>query len=130
MTMVPLSSLYASLFALILIPITIRVGLRRAKTKIFAGDGGDEVLNRRIRAHANFLEYVPFGLLLIALTEMIGAQSVFIHIVGATFLISRIMHYFTLIAHPVGITREISMLGTLAVFFLTGGWLLYATFAQ
>ncbi len=38
------------------------------------GDGGDPALLQRIRVHANFVEYVPFALLLLALVEMSGLR--------------------------------------------------------
>ena len=127
---VPVTSLYAALFALMLIPITIRVGLRRVTLKVFSGDGGDEVLNRRMRAHGNFVEYVPFGLLLIALMESNGAPQAYVHGLGALFLAARVMHYFTLITNPLAITRAISMLGTTAVFLLSALWLLFKGLAN
>ncbi|MBL4827781.1 MAG: MAPEG family protein, partial [Spongiibacteraceae bacterium] len=49
-----ITSLYAALFGLILLPITMRVGLRRIATKVWFLDGGDDELLRRIRSHANF----------------------------------------------------------------------------
>ncbi|ADM08763.1 putative membrane protein [Parvularcula bermudensis HTCC2503] len=125
MNIVPVTGLYAALFALILIPLTIRVGLYRDKIKVYAGDGGDETLTRRIRGHANFLEYVPFGLLLIALLELTGASGLILHGLGVLFLVSRVMHYFTLIVSPLAVTRQISMLGTIAVFLMSGGLLIY-----
>ena len=65
--MLTITSLYAALFAVILLPITIRVGSRRIATKTWFLDGGDEILLKRIRSQANFLEYVPFALFLMAL---------------------------------------------------------------
>ena len=66
----PITSLYAAIFGLLLIPITYAVGLRRMKTRTSFLDGGDEILLRRMRSHGNFVEYVPFALVLIGLTEL------------------------------------------------------------
>lgn len=123
-----ITGFYAAVFALFLVPITITVGLRRDRIKIFSGDGGDEVLNRRIRAHGNFLEYVPLGLLLIALVEASGAAAPLVHALGASFLLFRLMHYGTLIVRPLAITRQISMLGTIGLFLVSGLYLLSAAF--
>ena len=40
--------IYAAILALIFIPITMRAGLYRVKTKIFIGDGGDPEMLRRL----------------------------------------------------------------------------------
>ncbi len=111
-----------------LVPITIRVGMRRDQIKVFFLHGGDEALLRRMRSHADFLEYVPFCMILIALVEINGASAIFIHGLGTTLLISRIMHYITLNTNPIATSRAISMLGTIAVFLMASGWLLVIRF--
>lgn len=128
MNTLPITSLYAALVGLLLIPMTIRVGLRRDHVKVFFLHGDDDALLRLIRSHANFLEYVPLGLILIALVEINGASTGFLHGLAGTLLISRIMHYVTLNTNPIAVTRQISMLGTIAVFLVSAGWLLLARF--
>ena len=68
---------------------------------VLHGDGGHDRLNRRIRAHANFAEYVPFILFLAALLEGGGARNVTIHALLLPLLIARI-------AHPVGMLAGIN----------------------
>ena len=127
-TTLPITSLYAAVFGLLLIPITIAVGMRRMKTRIAFLGGDDETLLRRMRSHANFVETVPLALLLMALTELNGASAVFMHVVGATLLVSRIVHYVTLNVHPTAPTRSASMIGTLAVLGATAGFLIRGQF--
>lgn len=127
--MLTITSLYAALFAVILLPITIRVGLRRIATETWFLDGGDEILLKRIRSQANFLEYVPFALFLMALVEIGGASATYLHAIGGILLISRVMHYITLNTNPIAMTRPISMAGTFAVFIMCAGWLLNAQIA-
>ena len=124
-TTLPITSLYAAIFGLILVPITMAVGLRRVKTRVAFLDGGDETLLRRIRSHANFLEYVPLALLLMGLAELNAASAGYMHAAGATLLASRMLHYVTINLRPLAPTRVISMLGTLAVFIATSGFLIY-----
>ena len=50
--------------------MSIAVGLRRVQTGITLLHGEDEELLRRMRAHGNFIEYVPMILLLMALIEL------------------------------------------------------------
>jgi len=123
----PITSLYAAVFGLLLIPITYAVGLRRMKTRTSFLDGGDEILLRRMRSHGNFVEYVPFALVLIGLTELNSASSAFVHGMGALLLVSRIVHYVIINFRPVVAIRVMSMLGTTAVFLMSSGYLIYAS---
>ncbi len=125
-TTLPITSFYAAVFGLVLVPLTLAVGLRRIKTRIPFLAGSDETLLRRTRAHANFLEYVPFALLLMGLAELNAASATFMHAVGATLLLARTVHYLTLIQQPVAVTRPLSMLATMAVFLATSGFLILA----
>ena len=68
----PITSLFAGGFALALVGLSLMVTLRRVKTTILLGDGDDVGLRRRIRAQANFIEYVPLGLIVLALMELRG----------------------------------------------------------
>src|SRR3546814_11850908 len=49
-------------------------------------------MNRRIRGHANFVEYVPLCLLLIAIFEFSHLSIHLIHALGLALLIGRILH--------------------------------------
>ena len=58
-------STFAAILAILYIQLSFRViKLRRAK-RISLGDGGDKSLQAAIRTHANFIEYVPFSLILL-----------------------------------------------------------------
>src|SRR3954470_24810880 len=84
--------LYAGLLAAWFLLLTLRVVQERHRTHISLGDGGDTTLQRRIRAHANFAEYVPLALILLAIRELIRFSIYFIHALGVTLLISRLLH--------------------------------------
>lgn len=92
MSALPIASLYAGLLALLLVLLTIRVVAARRGAQVAIGDGGDKVLQRRIRAHANFAEYVPIALILLALAEAGGAWWWLLHAIGAALLAGRIIH--------------------------------------
>lgn len=71
--MLLITSIIASVLAIIFIkPSFTVIGLRR-KNKIGLGSGGHEDLERAIRAQGNFAEYAPFGIILIACLELNGA---------------------------------------------------------
>ena len=84
--------LYAGLLALWFLLLTLRVVQERHRTQIALGDGGDATLARRIRGHANFAEYVPLALLLLAILELSRFSIYVIHALGAALLISRVLH--------------------------------------
>jgi len=87
-----ITPLYAALAALILVFLTFRViGLRRGK-KVAFGDGGVPELVHAIRAHGNFVEYVPFALLLILLVELTGGARGTVHGLGAALIAARLFH--------------------------------------
>ena len=53
------TSLYAGLLALLYLYLTSRVIRFRRGRRVDMGDAGDPLLQRYIRAHANFAEYAP-----------------------------------------------------------------------
>lgn len=128
MTTLPITSIYVALFGLLFMVFTIRVGLVRVATGISFLDGGNEKLLRRMRAHGNFIETVPLALALIALTEINGASTIFVHSMAATLLAARLIHYVTLQVKPLAFTRALGMIGTMSVYLGTAGWLLYKAF--
>lgn len=84
--------LFASLHVLLMLYLAYRVvGLRRAK-RVGVGDGGDADLARAIRAHANFIEYVPLALLLLGLLELCAAPAMLVCIFGTVLLVGRVLH--------------------------------------
>ena len=83
-------------FVLMSIPMSIAVGVRRARTGILLLHGEDEALLRLMRAHGNFTEYVPLALLALAGAEIAGAAPVLVAACGIILLVARLIHYFGL----------------------------------
>ncbi len=104
-----------AIFVLMSIPMAITVGLRRAKTGIFFLHGGDDDLLRLMRAHGNFVEYVPLALLALAGAELVGAPVWLVAGCGAVLIVARLTHYFSLRASPSGIGRAIGAGSTNAI---------------
>ena len=84
--------LYAGLLALWYLVLSIRVIQYRGTAKIGVGDGGDVGMLRRIRAHANFAEYVPLLLLMIGYLEVSHFSIYVLHVLGASLLVARLLH--------------------------------------
>ncbi len=83
--------LYAGLLVLWFLVLAWRV-IRRRGHGISLGDGGDPAMLRVIRGHANFAEYVPLALLLMAILELSNFAAYVLHGLGATLLIGRLLH--------------------------------------
>ena len=98
----------------------MRCGQIRTAEKISVGDGGNELLMRRMRAQANFVEQAPITLLLFALVELAGRGSWWIAPLGAAFIIGRICHGFGMdgnfkAGRPIGMITGILAQAVLAV---------------
>ena len=92
----PVTLLYAGLLSLVFLVLSARVVLMRGSGGISLGDGGNPVMLRRIRAHANFAEYVPLLLLMIGFLEASGMSAAVLHGLGATLLMARVLHGYAL----------------------------------
>ena len=122
----PVTILYAGLLGAMVFPMTIFVGLRRFKTHTSLGDGGDETLIRRMRAHGNFVETVPMALILMMLVELSGGSADLVHGLGIALVVGRVLHYFTLILKPMAPTRALGMILTMGSIIVSSAWLLMA----
>jgi len=69
-----------------------RIGMLRHRHKISVGTGGNELLERRMRAQLNFAENVPLVLILLALIEAAGKGGAWLAPVGAAFMLGRVLH--------------------------------------
>jgi uncharacterized membrane protein YecN with MAPEG domain len=63
------------------------------------GDADIPQLTQAVRAFGNATEYVPAGLIAIAVLAMVGASPVIVHATGLTLLAGRI-------AHAIGLSRS------------------------
>ncbi len=84
----------AAAAALLNLWLMMRCGKARIAGKVSVGDGGDEFLIRRMRAHANFAENTPIVLILIAALEISGGTSAWLWAVGIAYILGRIAHAF------------------------------------
>ena len=116
---------YAAIFALIYIGLSVRViALRNAK-RVSLGSGGDPALERAIRIHANFIEYVPLALILLIAIEMQHGLRYVLHVLCLLLLIGRICHFFALsrenTANPlrgVGVALTMAVLAVAAIILI------------
>ncbi|HTG39142.1 MAPEG family protein [Sphingomonas sp.] len=84
----------AGVAALINLWLALRILRIRFGQRIIHGDGDDPVLAQRMRAHANFAEYAPIVLILIAAIEWTAGTSWWLALAGGLFIAGRIAHPF------------------------------------
>ncbi|MDC3265414.1 MAPEG family protein, partial [Planktomarina temperata] len=53
---------------------------------------GAQALERSVRAHGNFIEYVPMVLLMMYFAEVAELSALRLHITGTMLLLGRVMH--------------------------------------
>jgi hypothetical protein len=91
MTVIPI---YAALLALVFVGLSALVIRQRGRAKVAIGWGGDALLERFARIHANFAEYVPLALLLLAMLEWKGLNPWVLHGLGLVLLLGRLAHAY------------------------------------
>jgi uncharacterized membrane protein YecN with MAPEG domain len=87
-----ITSIIASVLTIIFVRLSFAVIRLRRKNKVGLGNGGNEELERAIRAQGNFAEYVPFGIMLIACLEINGAPWWLVAAPGMTLIAGRLIH--------------------------------------
>ena len=86
------TGLYAGLCGLLFIWLSWKVIVERRRSKVGLGDGGDPDLQRAIRVHANFIEYTPFALVLLALVDVVSGPDWVVHGAGIALVVARLLH--------------------------------------
>jgi len=89
-----ITSVYAALLGLLFICLSVLTIRQRRKADVALGDAGHAGLQRAIRVHANFSEYVPVSLILIYLIETLYALPLLVHALGLGLLIGRLSHAY------------------------------------
>jgi uncharacterized membrane protein YecN with MAPEG domain len=130
MIILPISLTIAAGAALLNLWLSVRVGRVRTKEKVFIGDGGNDLLTRRMRAHSNYVENTAFVLILLALVELGLGSSLWLWGVGALYLVGRILHalgmdgmmWGRMIGTIITMLTQLGLaLGALAIVYLTPG---------
>jgi uncharacterized protein len=121
-----ITGLYAALSTLLILILSARVILYRRSHKIGLGDGGDVEMHRRMRAHGNAIEYLPFGLILLLVLEINQTAPLWLHVFGCVLLIARFAHAWGVSRHS-GISpgRLLGVVLTFAVLAVMAGLLLW-----
>lgn len=93
------AALWVGLHLILLLVLSVLVVRQRRSHRVVMGDGDIPQLAQAIRAFGNATEYVPAGLVAIAVLAMVGAPPAVVHATGFTLMAGRI-------AHAIGLSRS------------------------
>lgn len=93
------AALWVGLHLILLLVLSVRVVRQRRKHQVVLGDAEIPELTHAIRAFGNATEYVPGGLIAIAVLAVAGAVPMVVHAVGLVLFAGRL-------AHAVGLSRS------------------------
>jgi uncharacterized membrane protein YecN with MAPEG domain len=132
MQMPAVTGFYLALLALVYAALALHVARLRRGNRVLFGDGENVRLRCAIRAHANFIEYVPIIALLVAMLEMSGSSAATVHVLMGALLVARLLHPLGMYSKPGtwqfsagrvgGIMITISVLIAAALFALARFW--------
>lgn len=131
----PVTALYAGVLAIFALVLSFQAGTFRGKTgvSVLFGDPANMDLAEKVRRHQNFLEYVPFIVILMSAIELNGGSAMFLHIVGIALVLSRIAHAIGLkhdnMGHPgraigAGATALITLVAAVYAIWMTANTML------
>jgi uncharacterized membrane protein YecN with MAPEG domain len=106
-----ITSAYLGLLALLYVVLGLQVSRLRRGNKVVFGDGGDIKLRSAIRAHGNFVEYVPFIVLMVAILEMSGTPAARVHMLMGALLVARLLHPLGMYVGPRTLQFQICRVG-------------------
>ncbi|OLQ94680.1 hypothetical protein BIY21_08150 [Vibrio ponticus] len=118
-----ITALYASLLTLLMMWLAVQVIKQRRTNRVAHADGGIEGLQIARSAQGNAVDYIPITVILLALVEYNGANSLIIHGLGVLFLVGRIIHARAILAKDLkgrvmGMKLTFAVMFTLVVFNL------------
>jgi len=106
---------YLATLALLYALLALQVIRLRQGNRAAFGDGDSIKLRSAIRAHANFVEYVPIITLMVSFLEISGASATRIHLLMGALLISRLLHPLGMYATPNTLPFRVGRIGGMTI---------------
>ena len=110
-----ISLLSAAIAAIMSVWLGARCGKVRMSDKVLHGDGGNALLQRRMRAQANFVEYTPFALVMIVLLDLLGHDGWALGLTALGYFGARVLHAIGMDADYPAKTRQIGIIATFLI---------------
>jgi uncharacterized membrane protein YecN with MAPEG domain len=93
------AALWVGLHLILLLVLSVLVVRQRRAHGVVLGDADIPQLTQAVRTFGNATEYVPAGLVALAVLAMAGAPPMIVHVMGLTLFVGRV-------AHAVGLSRH------------------------
>jgi uncharacterized membrane protein YecN with MAPEG domain len=128
MPTLPVTATVASVLALLFLRLSWGVITLRRRHRVSLGSAQHDDLERAIRAHGNFAEYVPLSILLLACLELNGAPWWLVAVPGAAIIAGRVFHAKGIHEPPPNFSNRVrgmklTLTTLLALAVLNLGWL-------
>jgi len=121
--MIEITPLYAAILAVIFLPLFAMVAQERANQNRSIGYEPDSLLHLRVRRHGNFIEWVPFVLILMACAEIRGLPHLYLHIGGVLTVLGRLIHPVGLKVlnawHPLRVAGNTGAMAPMVLYIVT-----------
>jgi len=105
---------FVAISSLMAVALGFNVIAARWKHNVSLGDGGHPVLQQRIRAHGNFVEYMPLALLALSAAELTNNTPAIIWVLGLVLLTGRVCHAVAILRNLLW-PRSLGMILTVGV---------------
>jgi uncharacterized membrane protein YecN with MAPEG domain len=126
----PITMTLAGAAAILHIWLAMRVSQGRRQFKVSVGDGGNEGLLRRIRAHGNYIETMPLVIILVGLLELAGGDNRILWGAAILYIFARLLHVFGMDGDHRMRLRFIGMVASTLVLLGLAGWSLSYAYRQ
>jgi uncharacterized protein len=113
-----ITSAYLGMLALLYLVLGLQVSRLRRGHRVLFGDGDNIKLRSAIRAHANFVEYVPIIVLMVAMLEMSGMPALRVHLLMGALLVARLLHPLGMYVGPRTLRFQICRVGGIVLTLL------------
>ncbi len=121
----------AGLWAGINLGLMLLLGLNasrvRVQSRVAVGTGGNDRLERAMRAHGNNTEYVPGLVVCLIMLAVLGEQTLVLHLAGGGLLVARVLQAYGIqvLSKPLPLTRVLGNLLTWLIFLAVVARLVY-----
>ena len=124
----PVTAFVTAVCAMMLLITAIDTVRQRLRVGAAFGDNADQKLISANRSHGNLAEHAPIVILLLAGLELSRAHHIALMIIGALFLVGRVVHiiglYMPMSTKP-PLPRSVGVILTWLTITILSGWTLW-----
>ena len=124
-----ITATYAAILAFFYVAMSFYVIITRAKTDTLLGHGDSIPMLVAMRRHSNLAEYMPFAILMMALAEIMGLGSTWLHVSGLALIAGRLIHPFGVAEKSPLPPRVVGILATFAAMLIPAVGILFTSAA-